>query len=64
MAAFSAALNPDRAPRDNDADMGEDFDFDDPQEMRLRLPRLSAACLPDDPQPPRRLLARSCCSSL
>jgi hypothetical protein len=58
MAAFSAALNPDRAPRDNDADMGEDFDFDDPQEMRRRLPRLAAACLPDDPQPPRRLLTR------
>lgn len=27
------------------ADMGEDFDFDDEQEMRCRLPRLSALCL-------------------
>jgi Protein of unknown function (DUF4240) len=27
------------------ADMGEDFDFDDDQEMRCRLPRLSALCL-------------------
>ncbi|MFB9601436.1 DUF4240 domain-containing protein [Streptomyces roseofulvus] len=26
-------------------DMGEDFDFDDPEEMRLRLPRLSALYL-------------------
>jgi Protein of unknown function (DUF4240) len=58
MAGFYAALNPDRVRRDNDADMGEDFDFDNPQEMRRRLPRLSAACLPDDAQPPRRLLAR------
>jgi hypothetical protein len=58
MAGFYAALNPDRVRRDNDADMGEDFDFDNPQEMRRRLPRLAAACLPDDAQPPRRLLAR------
>jgi hypothetical protein len=28
------------------------------EEMRRRLPRLSAACLPDNAQPPRRLLAR------
>lgn len=27
------------------ADMGEDFDFDDEQEMHRRLPRLSALCL-------------------
>jgi hypothetical protein len=27
------------------ADMGEDFDFDDPQQMRRRLPRLSALYL-------------------
>ncbi|MFH9089201.1 DUF4240 domain-containing protein [Streptomyces sp. NPDC017673] len=26
-------------------DMGEDFDFDDAQEMRRRLPRLAALCL-------------------
>lgn len=31
----------DRTP----ADMGEGFDFDDEQEMRRRLPRLSALCL-------------------
>jgi hypothetical protein len=42
--------------------MGEDFDFDDPREMRRRLPRLSAIFLPDDFLPddaqlPRRLLA-------
>jgi Protein of unknown function (DUF4240) len=34
----------DRSP----ADMGEDFDFDDDQEMRRRLPRLSARCLGDN----------------
>ncbi|WP_406482280.1 DUF4240 domain-containing protein [Streptomyces sp. NBC_01615] len=28
-------------------DMGEDFDFDDVQEMRRRLPRLAALCLKD-----------------
>ena len=27
------------------ADMGEDFDFDDDQQMRRRLPRLAALCL-------------------
>lgn len=32
-----------RAP----ADMGEEFDFEDGQEMRRRLPRLSALCLGD-----------------
>jgi Protein of unknown function (DUF4240) len=53
-----AALSGYGAPPDNEADMGEDFDFEDPQEMRRRLPRLSAACLPGDAQPPRRLLAR------
>ena len=31
----------DRSP----VDMGEDFDFDDAQQMRRRLPRLSAICL-------------------
>lgn len=56
--AFTQYLGPDqRRPRDDDTDMGEDFDFGDPREMRRRLPRLSAVCLPDDAQPPRRLLA-------
>jgi hypothetical protein len=32
--------------RDDDANMGEDPDFDDPREMRRRLPRLSAIFLP------------------
>ncbi|MFJ7949771.1 DUF4240 domain-containing protein [Streptomyces sp. NPDC096354] len=30
-------------------DMGEDFDFDDPDEMRRRLPRLAALYLRDTP---------------
>jgi hypothetical protein len=30
-------------------DMGEDFDFDDPNEMRRRLPRLAALYLHDTP---------------
>jgi uncharacterized protein DUF4240 len=39
---YSASRNQsDRSP----ADMGEDFDFDDAQQMRRRLPRLSALCL-------------------
>jgi len=46
-----------RHSRDHDATMGEDFDFDDPGEMRRRLPRLAARCLPDDVPPARRLLA-------
>jgi len=52
-----------RPPRDDDANMGEDFDFDDPREMRRRLPRLSAIFLADDAQlsgdarQSRRLLA-------
>jgi len=29
------------------ADMGEDFDFNDPQEMHRHLPRLAALCLGD-----------------
>ena len=29
------------------AEMGEDFDFDDPQEMHRRLPRLASLCLRD-----------------
>lgn len=32
-------------------DMGEDFDFDDPDQMRRRLPRLAALCLADGPRP-------------
>ena len=31
-----------RGPRDGLAELGEDFGFDDDQEMRRRLPRLSA----------------------
>lgn len=55
--AFSQYLGPgQRRPRD-DTDMGEDFDFDDPREMRRRLPRLSAVCLPGDARSARRLLA-------
>jgi hypothetical protein len=43
--------------RESDMDMGEDFDFDSPQQMRRHLPRLSAIFLPDDiPSPPRRRL--------
>jgi hypothetical protein len=39
---YSASRNQgDRSP----ADMGEDFDFDDAQQMRRRLPRRSALCL-------------------
>lgn len=37
-------------------DMGEDFDFDDPEQIRRRFPRLDALCLADRPPPPRRLL--------
>jgi len=42
--AFWDALT-ERGPRAFVALMGEDFDFDDDQEMRRRLPRLSARCL-------------------
>jgi hypothetical protein len=48
-----------RQDRDrSEPDMGEDFDFDDPREMRRRLPRLATMCLGDGPDepPPRRLL--------
>ena len=38
-----------RGPRDYLAVMGEAFDFDDDQEMRRRLPRLSACCLGSRP---------------
>jgi Protein of unknown function (DUF4240) len=60
--AFYAALRASGAPRSRgiaDGPDGEDFDFDDPREMRRRLPRLTAVCLgngPDEP-PRRRLLA-------
>ena len=33
-------------PARDSVDMGEDFDFDDPKEMRRRLPRLAALYLP------------------
>ncbi|MFI9615652.1 DUF4240 domain-containing protein [Streptomyces sp. NPDC052023] len=50
---FYEAWDEYRASRDSterDADgMGEDFDFDDPHEMRRRLPRLAALCLRDTP---------------
>jgi hypothetical protein len=39
--AFWAAVGPRSS---GSADMGEDFDFDDDQEMRTRLPRLFALC--------------------
>jgi hypothetical protein len=38
-----------RGPRDCFAVLGEDFDFDDDEEMRRRLPRLSACCLGSSP---------------
>jgi uncharacterized protein DUF4240 len=45
--AFWDALRS-RGQRDRrPADMGEDFDFDDPREMHRRLPRLAAFCLGD-----------------
>jgi hypothetical protein len=57
---FYAAWDRFRGPRDqrgHDAvDMGEDFDFDDPEQMRRRLPRLAALFLADGPRPSRRLL--------
>ncbi|MFC3985545.1 MULTISPECIES: DUF4240 domain-containing protein [Streptosporangium] len=34
----------------DEPDMGEDFDFDDPAEMRRRLPRLAALFLDDSPR--------------
>ncbi|MGW0602377.1 hypothetical protein [Streptomyces sp. NPDC002640] len=37
---FEAAARPDTER--GEADMGEDFDFDDDQEMTRRLPRLAA----------------------
>jgi hypothetical protein len=46
--AFWDALEA-RGPGDRLAVMGEDFDFDDDQEMRRRLPRLSACCLGGSP---------------
>ncbi|MEV7831240.1 DUF4240 domain-containing protein [Streptomyces subrutilus] len=38
-----------RAREQVNADMGEDFDFDDDEQMRHRLPRLAALCLQDRP---------------
>jgi len=46
--AFWDALEA-RGQRDRLAVMGEDFDFDDDQEMRRRLPRLSVCCLSSSP---------------
>jgi hypothetical protein len=46
--AFWDALDA-RGPRELLAVMGEDFDFDDDQEMRRRLPRLSGCCLGSSP---------------
>lgn len=63
MGAFYQALKRSRDARQDgepsEPDMGEDFDFDDPREMRRRLPRLTALCLGDGPDEPpgRRLLA-------
>lgn len=47
--AFWDALEA-RGPRGLLAIMGEDFDFDDDQEMRRRLPRLSARYLGASPR--------------
>ncbi|MEV0096000.1 DUF4240 domain-containing protein [Streptomyces sp. NPDC050738] len=50
---FYEAWDEHRASRDSSGhdseDMGEDFDFDDPDEMRRRLPRLTALFLHDTP---------------
>jgi hypothetical protein len=43
--AFWDALNARDESERTPADMGEDFDFGDEQEMRRRLPRLAALCL-------------------
>lgn len=43
--AFYDALDSRGKPDHSIADMGEDFDFDDDQEMHRRLPRLAALCL-------------------
>jgi hypothetical protein len=43
--AFWDALGARGKRRQAPADMGETFDFDDEQEMRRRLPMLSALCL-------------------
>ena len=47
--AFYAALNSRGRRSAVPVDMGEEFDFDDEQQMRRRLPRLSALCLGDNP---------------
>jgi hypothetical protein len=43
--AWNSREQPDRSP----TNMGEEFDFDDDQEMRRRLPRLSALSLGNSP---------------
>jgi hypothetical protein len=47
--AFWDAVGPLTRRDSGPADMGEDFDFDDDQEMRTRLPRLFALCRGDSP---------------
>ncbi|MFE1896514.1 DUF4240 domain-containing protein [Streptomyces yangpuensis] len=48
--AWNAYVTPGRGCREEDVDMGEDYDFDDLEEMRRRLPRLSALYLSDAAQ--------------
>ena len=43
-----------RGPRECFTVLGEDFDFDDDEKMRRRLPRLSACCLGSSPKLPGR----------
>jgi len=47
--AFWDAVGPLTRRDSGPADMGEDFDFDDDQEMRTQLPRLFALCRGDSP---------------
>jgi Protein of unknown function (DUF4240) len=46
---FWDALDSRSRPDSGPADMGEDFDFGDDQEMHTRLPRLFALCRGDNP---------------
>jgi Protein of unknown function (DUF4240) len=52
---FYDALGPDPLPglRPDQGPAGEDFDFDDDEQMRRRLPRLAAACAEAPPEPHR-----------
>jgi hypothetical protein len=45
--AVDQSQDPDGHRHDADEPAGEDFDFDDPAEMRRRLPRLAALDYPD-----------------